>query len=93
MAPPSFDFTLPSQHRHEKEISPLSKGFAIFLAVVAGFIGAHDFYLGYRKKGMTKVVLFALMITAPINSVWAVIDVINMLVKRDFCDGQNRLLK
>lgn len=88
-----MDFHLPPDNRFEKQISPLSKGFAIFLAVFAGIVGAHDFYLGYKKKGITKIVLFCLLIGGPINPVWALVDIFNMLFKSDFCDAQGRLLK
>lgn len=90
--PPVMDFKLPPINRHDKEVSPLSKKMAIFLAIVAGAFGAQDFYLGKKKNGIIKVVLFCFGLGA-VNCIWAWVDIISMLTKKDYCDGQDRLLR
>ena len=90
--PPAWTSSLPEAGRHDQQIRPLSKGFAIFLAFVAGIVGAHDSYLGYKKKGITKIVLFFLMIGGIINPMWAIVDIFHMLTNPNFCNAQGRLL-
>lgn len=90
--PPKIDFDLPKINRHDTPVSPFSKKMAIFLAVVAGIVGAQDFYLGKKKTGIIKVVLFCFGLGA-INAVWALVDIIYMLAKKNYCDGLNRPLQ
>jgi len=91
--PPTMDFNLPPVGRHEKEISPLSRKFAIFLCLFAGAVSAHDFYLGYTKKGITKIVLYLLIVGGFINPVWTLVDLFNLIFKSDYCDAQGRVLQ
>ncbi len=60
-----------------------SKGVAALLALFLGYFGAHDFYLGYKKQGIIKVVLTISMIGAFISGIWTLIDLIKIL-----CNGK-----
>lgn len=55
-----------------------SKLVAVLLAFFLGGMGIHDFYLGYTKNGIIKIVL--LICTAGLGSgIWALIDFIRLL--------------
>ena len=54
-----------------------SKLVAVLLAFFLGGIGIHDFYLGYTKYGIIKIVLT--VCTGFGGSVWALIDFIRLL--------------
>lgn len=54
-----------------------SKLVAVLLAFFLGSIGIHDFYLGYNKYGVWKIVLT--VCTAVGGSIWALIDFIRLL--------------
>lgn len=38
--------------------SPKRRGIALLLVFFLGFLGAHNFYLGYKKQGATQLVLW-----------------------------------
>ncbi len=50
---------------------------AVLLAFFLGSIGIHDFYLGYNKNGIIKIVLT--VCTGVGGSIWALIDFIRLL--------------
>ncbi len=56
---------------------------AAALAFFLGYIGIHDFYLGYTKRGVIKIVLtvvLAIIVVGPvISSIWAFVDFIKIL--------------
>lgn len=54
-----------------------SKLVAVLLAFFLGGIGIHDFYLGYTKNGVIKIVLT--VCTGIGGSIWALIDFIRLL--------------
>ena len=54
-----------------------SKLVAVLLAFFLGSIGIHDFYLGYTKYGVIKIILTCC--TGVGGSIWALIDFIRLL--------------
>ena len=54
-----------------------SKLVAVLLCFFLGSIGIHDFYLGYTKYGIIKIVLS--LCTGVGGSIWALIDFIRLL--------------
>lgn len=54
-----------------------SKLVAVLLAFFIGGFGVHDFYLGYTKYGVIKIVLT--LCTGFGGSIWALIDFIRLL--------------
>lgn len=50
---------------------------AVLLAFFLGGIGIHDFYLGYTKYGIIKIVLT--VCTCVGGSIWALVDFIRLL--------------
>ncbi len=54
-----------------------SKLVAVLLAFFLGGFGIHDFYLGYTKNGIIKIVLS--VCTGVGGSIWALIDFIRLL--------------
>ena len=90
--PPPMDFKLPLVNRHQVNYSPLNKNVAILLVVLGGSLGLHDFYLGYKSRGFTKLVLTLLVFTCFVSSIWAFVDFISLLTKKEFRDAQGRIL-
>lgn len=54
-----------------------SKLVAVLLAFFLGSLGIHDFYLGYTKYGIIKIVLT--LCTGVGGGIWALIDFIRLL--------------
>lgn len=54
-----------------------SKLVAVLLAFFLGSIGIHDFYLGYTKNGVLKIVLT--VCTGIGGGIWALVDFIRLL--------------
>ena len=54
-----------------------SKLVAVLLAFFLGSIGIHDFYLGYNKNGIIKIVLT--VCTGIGGGIWALVDFIRLL--------------
>lgn len=54
-----------------------SKLVAVILAFFLGALGVHDFYLGYNKNGVLKIVLT--FCTGFGGAIWALIDFIRLL--------------
>lgn len=54
-----------------------SKLVAVLLAFFVGGLGIHDFYLGYTKNGVIKIILT--VCTGLGGSIWALIDFIRLL--------------
>jgi len=59
------------------EGEPKSKLVAVLLAFFLGGFGVHDFYLGYNKYGIIKIILT--VCTGVGGSIWALIDFIRLL--------------
>ena len=68
-----------------------SKLVAVLLAFFLGGIGIHDFYLGYNKNGIIKIVLT--VCTGVGGSIWALIDFIRLLTGSLHTDATGAELK
>lgn len=71
---------------------PKSKLVAVLLAFFLGGIGIHDFYLGYTKYGIIKIVL-AVCTFGSVSSIWALIDFVRLLVGNIHTDANGVELK
>lgn len=47
----------------------------ILLGFFLGGLGIHNFYSGHTGKGIAKVILTCLLITAPISGIWSLIEI------------------
>ncbi len=72
--------------------SPKSKTIAIILALFLGVYGAHDFYLGYTKNGIIKIVLTLSVIGIFVSGPWTIIDLIKIICNGKL-DSNGHLLK
>ena len=70
---------------------PKSKLAAVLLAFFLGGIGIHDFYLGYTKYGIIKIVLTCC--TGVGGGIWALIDFIRLLTGDLHADANGVELK
>lgn len=68
-----------------------SKLVAVLLAFFVGSIGIHDFYLGYTKNGVIKIILT--VCTGIGGSIWALIDFIRLLTGSLHTDANGVELK
>ncbi|MBR7132084.1 MAG: TM2 domain-containing protein [Clostridia bacterium] len=68
-----------------------SKLVAVLLAFFLGGIGIHDFYLGYTKYGIIKIILT--VCTGVGGSIWALIDFIRLLTGSINADANGVPLK
>lgn len=62
---------------------------AALLAFFLGTLGIHDFYLGFKGRGIIKIILTVTVFGAIVSEIWALIDFILILLgsKRD-ADGR-----
>lgn len=53
---------------------------AYFLAVYLGFLGIHNFYLGYMKKAVIQLLIsvFICGIGVPVSFIWALVDALRL---------------
>ena len=68
-----------------------SKLVAVLLAFFLGGIGIHDFYLGYTKYGIIKIILT--VCTGVGGGIWALIDFIRLLTGSLHTDANGVELK
>ena len=68
-----------------------SKLVAVLLAFFLGYIGVHDFYLGYNKYGIIKIILT--VCTCVGGGIWALIDFIRLLTDSLHTDANGVELK
>ena len=68
-----------------------SKLVAALLAFFLGSLGIHDFYLGYNKNGIIKIVLTCC--TGVGGGIWALIDLIRLLTGSLHTDANGNELK
>lgn len=68
-----------------------SKIAATLLAFFLGSFGIHDFYLGYTKNGIIKIILTCC--TGIGGSIWALIDLIRLLTGSLHTDAKGNELK
>jgi TM2 domain-containing membrane protein YozV len=56
---------------------PKSRTTFIVLGALLGALGAHNFYAGYRKKGLAQlaITVFTLGFGSPMSWIWAIIDI------------------
>ena len=73
-------------------MSDKSKIVAALLALFLGYFGAHDFYLGFKKQGIIKIVLTLTVIGSFIAYVLTLIDFIKILCGGKL-DSDGKLLK
>lgn len=52
---------------------------AALLAFFLGTLGIHDFYLGYKGRGIIKIVLTVTVFGAIVSEIWALVDFITIL--------------
>lgn len=57
---------------------PKSRLAYILLAIFLGYLGVHNFYAGFTKKGIIQLILSVLVITAFITFIWVIIDIITV---------------
>lgn len=69
-----------------------SKLVAVILAFLLGGLGIHDFYLGYTKNGVIKIVLFICTVGI-VSSVWATVDFVRLLTDSLSTDAFGNELK
>ncbi|MBQ9953537.1 MAG: NINE protein [Clostridia bacterium] len=72
-------------------IGEKSKLVAVLLAFFLGSLGIHDFYLGYTKYGVIKIILT--VCTGVGGSIWALIDFIRLLTGSLHTDANGVELK
>ena len=70
---------------------PKSKLVSVLLAFFLGSIGIHDFYLGYNKNGIIKIVLT--VCTGIGGGIWALVDFIRLLTGSLHTDANGIELK
>lgn len=68
-----------------------SKLVAVLLALFVGGFGIHDFYLGYTKYGVIKIILT--VCTGVGGGIWALIDLIRLLTGSISTDANGVELK
>lgn len=68
-----------------------SKLVAVLLAFFLGSIGIHDFYLGYNKYGVIKIILT--VCTGVGGGIWALVDFIRLLTGSLHTDANGVELK
>ena len=69
---PSMAEASPEEHK--------SKMTFVMLGVLLGWLGAHNFYSGYKKKAIIQICLTVLTLGfgAPMSWIWAIIDVLTV---------------
>ena len=54
---------------------------ALLLAFFVGFVGVHNFYLGYTNRAIIQLILTIIVIGAPVTAVWVLIELIMILMR------------
>ena len=54
---------------------------ALLLAFFVGFLGVHNFYLGYNSRGLIQLLLSVIIIGLPITAIWAFIEFIMIIMR------------
>ena len=70
---------------------PKSRIIAGILAIVLGSIGAHDFYLGYTKKGIIHLLMFVFFL-GWFSSIWALIEALYIFTGKTDTDADGNPL-
>lgn len=84
-----------------------SKLRAALFGFLLGGVGVHSFYLGYKTKGIIHIVLYCVGValavipyvgwfiavpTAIANSVWALVEAIQIVANKNFVDANGNTL-
>lgn len=64
---------------------------AFMLGLFLGNLGIHRFYLGHTGTAIAQLIMTLVVITAPIATIWALIDVI-MIIGGSFKDAEGRIV-
>ncbi len=82
----------PKSSPTQNAVGQKSKVAAALLALFLGYFGAHDFYLGYKKQGVIKIILTITIIGCFATYIWTLIDFIKILCNGKL-DSNGQLLK
>lgn len=79
-------------------IGKRSKRVAVMLGFILGFLGAHNFYLGYKKRGMIKLLLSVVLAVFFMPGVvavllWAVIEIMRISNTEKALDAYGHCLR
>ncbi len=74
------------------KVGQKSKVVAALLALFLGGFGVHDFYLGYKKQGIIKLILTITVVASFVAYIWTLIDLIKILCNGKL-DSNGQLLK
>ncbi len=66
-----------------KKIAKDKKIIAIVLAIAFGYLGAHCFYLGEKKKGITRIITTFI---PPIGVILCILDIVKIAKGTYVCD-------
>lgn len=77
-----FDSAMEIPDAGQTEYIQKSKMTAAALALFFGWCGGHDFYLGHKKNGKTKIILTITVIGIMVSYIWSMLDLIKIL-----CNG------
>lgn len=71
-----------------------SRVLASIVAVFFGYLGVHNFYLGYNSKGIAQLLISLLSFgrLSFISSIWGIIDAIMLFTRRINVDGEGNPL-
>lgn len=69
-----------------------NKFVAGILGLVLGFLGAHNFYLGYKKRAIVQLVL-TILSGGAISAIWGIVEGIIILSSPTYRDADGNLLK
>lgn len=70
-----------------------SKTVAAVLAIFLGFLGVHNFYLGFIVKGVIQLVLSLTVVLSTFSAIWALVEFIMILTGSISCDSKGIALK
>ena len=73
------------------KVRPKSKLIAGLLAVLLGSIGAHDFYLGYTKKGIAHLLMYVFFL-GWFSQVWALVEALYIFTGKISTDADGKPL-
>lgn len=77
--------------------SDKSKAIVVIVGIVFGYLGIHNFYLGYKSKAITQLLLSTIgtiIIVGPIiASIWSFIEVVMYAISSDKTDAEGKVLK
>lgn len=68
---------------------------ALLLAFFVGYLGVHNFYLGYTTKGVIQLILSLTFFGLLITGIWAFVEFIMIIMRYGAygCDAQGRPLE